>query len=131
MIRPLQRLTYFSCNLMQGPRWRVAESVGALLAVARIRNAHLRISGALLFNDGCFAQILEGEAEDLTWLFAAISADPRHCNVTLLHRGPATEREFGDFAMHYVETQPVLPPPGASLNDTLFQRLATVVHGGV
>lgn len=131
MIRPLQRLTYFSCNLIRGPRWRVAEEIEALLAVARMRNAHLRISGALLFNDGCFAQILEGEAENLNWLFARISADSRHCNVTLLHRGPAMEREFPDWAMHYVETEPALPPPGASLGDTLFQRLATVVHGGM
>lgn len=131
MIRPLERLTYFSCNLLRGPRWRVTEEVDALLTVARIRNAHLRITGALLFNDGCFAQILEGQSDDLSWLFASISADPRHCNVTLLQRAAVAERAFPDWAMQYVEAEPVPPPSGAGLRETLFQRLATVVHGGV
>lgn len=131
MFRPLLRLSYFSCNLLRGPHWRVAEQIDDLLTAARIRNAHLRITGALLFNDGCFAQILEGEAEDVNWLFDAIALDRRHCNVTLLQRAEATERAFPDWAMHYVETVPVLPPPGAALGETLFQRLATVVHGGM
>lgn len=131
MVHRLLRLSYFSCNLLRGPQWRVAEEIGAMLAVARIRNAHLRITGALLFNDGCFAQILEGEAEDVTWLFEAIRRDPRHCNVTLLQQAVATERAFADWAMQYVETEPVRPPPGAALAETLFQRLATVVHGGI
>jgi len=130
MIHPLERLTYFSCNLLRGPPWRVSREIEALLAAARIRNAHLRVTGALMFNDGCFAQILEGEAEDLSWLFASISADPRHCNVTLLQRAPIRERALPDWAMHGVETEPVLPPPGAALGESLFHRLATVVHGG-
>lgn len=131
MIQPLTRLSYFSCNLLRGPRWRVAEEIDAMLAVARIRNAHLRITGALVFNDGCFAQILEGETEDVEWLFRRIAQDRRHCNVTLLQRAVVTERAFPEWAMHYVETEPVLPPPGASQGETLFQRLATVVHGGM
>jgi hypothetical protein len=130
MIHDLERLSYFSCNLLHGPRWRVAEEIEALLAVARIRNAHLRITGALLFHDGCFAQILEGDREDLTWLFASISADPRHCNVTLLQRGPILERAFADWSMHYIETEPVLPPTGVPPRENLFIRLVTLAHGG-
>ncbi len=106
------------------------EAIAALLAVARSRNRAMNVTGALVFNDGCFAQILEGGREELNHLFSAIQADPRHCNVTLLQRGPVAERAFGDWAMSYIETEPVRPLPGAALRDTLFQRLATVVHGG-
>ncbi|UPY37404.1 BLUF domain-containing protein [Sediminicoccus sp. KRV36] len=130
MLRPLTRLTYFSANLMRGPRWRVAEEVGALLAVARIRNAHLRITGALVVTDDCFAQILEGEAEDLDWLFRSIQADPRHCNVTLIQRALVPERAFADWAMSHVETEPRRPAAGALQDETLFQRLAHAAHGG-
>ncbi|MBX9749133.1 MAG: BLUF domain-containing protein [Roseococcus sp.] len=128
---PLERLTYFSRNLLHGPHWRVAEEMDALLRVARIRNAYLRITGALLCHDDCFAQILEGESEDLTWVFAAITADPRHCEVTLLQRTPIAERAFPDWTMHYVEPECLMPPPGAARGESLFQRLATLAHGGV
>lgn len=128
---PLERLIYFSRNLLRGPRWRVAEEMDSLLRKARIRNAYLRITGALLFHDDCFAQILEGESEDLTWVFAAIHADPRHCEVTLLQRTPIAERAFPDWSMHYVEPERILRPPGAARGESLFERLATLAHGGV
>ncbi len=128
---PLERLTYFSRALLRGPHWRVAEELDALLRVARIRNAYLRITGALLFHDDCFAQILEGDPEDLSWVFATISADPRHCDVTLLQRTPIAERAFPDWSMHCVEPECALRPPGAAPGESLFQRLATLAHGGV
>ena len=127
---PLERLTYFSRALLRGPHWRVAEEMDALLRVVRIRNAYLRITGALLFHDDCFAQILEGDPEDLSWVFGAISADPRHCEVTLLQRAPIAERAFPDWSMHYVKPDCILRPPGAAPGESLFQRLATLVHGG-
>ncbi len=129
-IHRLERLTYFSRNLMPGPRWRVAEQLRALLDGARIRNAHLGITGALMLHDGCFAQVLEGDREELSSLFASISADPRHCNVTLLQRGPITERAFMDFGMRHIETDETMPPPGVIAVENLFLRLATEAHGG-
>ena len=130
MLQPLQRLSYFSKNLMRGPSWRVRAELDQLLERARVRNRYFRITGALLFNDGCFAQILEGEAEDLNFVFQSIQADPRHCNVTLLQRDSVDERAFGDWAMDFIDAEPVRPPIGATHGETLFQRLATVVHGG-
>jgi hypothetical protein len=128
---PLERLTYFSRALLRGPHWRVADQLDALLRAVRIRNAYLRITGALLFHDDCFAQILEGDPEDLSGVFAAISADPRHCDVTLLHRAPIAERAFPDWTMHCVEPERFRRPPGAVPGESLFQRLATLAHGGV
>lgn len=130
MLRPLQRLSYFSNNLLDGPPWRVRAELDRLLERARVRNRYFRITGALLFNDGCFAQILEGEADDLNFVFQSIQADSRHSNVTLLQHDSIQERAFGDWAMDFIDATPVRLPPGATQGDTLFQRLATVVHGG-
>lgn len=130
MLQPLQRLSYFSKNLLRGPFWRVRAELDQLLERARVRNRYFRITGALLFNDDCFAQVLEGEAEDLDFVFHSIQADSRHCNVTLLQREAISERAFGDWAMDFIDAAPVRAPPGATHGETLFERLATVVHGG-
>lgn len=127
MIRPLQRLTYFSRSLIRGPSWFVEGEISRFLALARERNRMLLITGALLFSEGCFAQILEGEAEDLNTLFPSIQADPRHDGVTLMQRGQIAQRAFAGWDMSYIgptECDPRPPGPGTSL----FQRLASVVQ---
>lgn len=122
----LERLIYFSRAMMGGPAWRVGLEMEALLRAVRLRNAYWRVTGVLLFHDDCFAQILEGGSEDLTGIFAAITADPRHCEVTLLQRAPIMERAFADWSMHYIEPAPQVRGSGESL----FLRLATLAHGG-
>lgn len=130
MMQSLQRLTYFSRNLLSGPRWRVDEQLGVLLTGARLRNRHMSVTGTLLFNDDCFAQILEGTGEALDAIYGSILVDARHSDVTLMQRQDVPERAFPDWAMQYVGEAPILPPTGAPPGETLFQRLATVVHGG-
>lgn len=122
----LERLIYFSRALVSGPSWRVGLEMEALLRAVRLRNAYWCVTGMLLFHEDCFAQILEGESEDLTGIFAAITADPRHCEVTLLQRAPVRERAFAGWSMHYIEPASPLGRPGESL----FLRLASVAHGG-
>ncbi len=129
MIRPLQRLTYFSRSLIRGPAWFVEGEISRLLSLARERNRMLQVTGTMLFSDGCFAQILEGEGEDLNTLFPSIQADPRHEGVTVLQRGQISERAFGGWDMSYIgRADTTVRPPGAAAGETLFQRLANVVQ---
>lgn len=64
-----------------------------------IRAAHARhgaegLGGALIFLDGCFAQVLEGAPRRLDDAFARIRRDTRHDAVTLRARAPALCRLF-------------------------------------
>jgi hypothetical protein len=73
----------------------------ALLAKAREKNDRLGITGLLLFKDGDFIQLLEGERPAVREVFDAIQADPRHSGVIVLLEGEAEGRLFADWSMGF------------------------------
>jgi hypothetical protein len=78
------------------------EQVRALVAGARLRNAALEVTGALLYTGSHFAQWLEGPPEALSSLMQSIEHDRRHTQVhILLHEGTA-QRRFAAWQLHYV-----------------------------
>ncbi|PZW48385.1 FAD-dependent sensor of blue light [Humitalea rosea] len=123
----LHRLTYFSRSLLRGPAWFVEAEIERLRHTSEARNRAAGITGSLLFNDGCFAQILEGPAAALDRLFAAICADPRHSHVTVLQEVTATARAFPDTPLSYIGPTLTLPPRGAAV--PLFERIEQVARG--
>ena len=78
--------------------------IGAILTAARRINERLRITGALMFNAGCFVQLLEGPVGAVDQLFERIRTDPRHHDVVVLSRRPVSDRLFPDWAMGFVPT---------------------------
>jgi len=97
------RLIYVSRNALDGPVAEVEAEVGRILDASRRNNARDGITGALLFSDTCFAQVLEGEYDVIHSVFERIQIDPRHADTVVLACGPA-EREFGDWSMAYAGT---------------------------
>ena len=73
-----------------------------ILRAARVNNASLGITGALMLYDDWFAQLLEGTEAAVRGLFDRIAADPRHNGVELLDQGPSERRLFERWAMAYV-----------------------------
>lgn len=73
----------------------------ALLAQSRNNNLHTDITGMLLYMEGCFFQVLEGEADQLERLFDKISKDPRHHDVMKLILEPIEERCFSNWTMGF------------------------------
>jgi EAL domain-containing protein (putative c-di-GMP-specific phosphodiesterase class I) len=82
------------------------EELGRLLARARRHNADNGITGMLLYAEGSFFQVLEGEAEVIDRLFAIIARDKRHRDITVIIREPIARREFGDWSMGYASITP-------------------------
>lgn len=85
-----ERLVYVS---------RVAPGVGPrdaydIVRTAHNRNSQIGLTGALLFIDGCFVQVLEGDSFHLRQCFAKIAADPRHVDVQLRECVAIAERLF-------------------------------------
>ena len=76
-----------------------------LLARARTNNERLGVSGMLLYHEGSFLQVLEGEAAVLAALFGVISADKRHHRVVALLKRKVDARHFGDWRMGFVSTK--------------------------
>jgi hypothetical protein len=56
-----------------------------ILSVSQNKNHNLRISGLLVFGNGRFIQLLEGDKENVQDLFySTIQRDPRHTDVKVL-----------------------------------------------
>ena len=72
-----------------------------MLKEANERNKETGITGMLLYKDGQFMQVLEGEAEAVTATFSRINRDPRHHGIMVLVRGSVQERRFPTWSMAF------------------------------
>lgn len=73
----------------------------ALLDKSRQNNARLGVTGILLYRDGDFLQLLEGEEPAVRQLYQRISADPRHVGVRTLVEERCEQRLFEDWSMGF------------------------------
>lgn len=96
------RLVYASRNMLQGDDSAVAASVLQILQTSQRNNARCGVTGALLFNKGAFAQVLEGPRASVEATFERIQRDARHGDVTVLQCGPAAARCFANWSMAFV-----------------------------
>ncbi|MCJ2139100.1 BLUF domain-containing protein [Methylobacterium sp. E-066] len=112
----LYRLVYASKNLFHGSEAELTAVVGQILASSQRNNARADVTGALMFNAGAFAQVLEGPRQGVEETFERIQCDGRHGDVTVLQCGPTESRNFANWSMAYV---------GASVGgQARFSRLA-------
>jgi hypothetical protein len=72
-----------------------------VVEAARIKNAVLGLSGALLFTGTHFAQILEGPKTALNAMMHTLQTDDRHENITVIERSAINTRRFADWQMAY------------------------------
>lgn len=108
MTEALHRLVYYSRNrITEGPE-ALAEAIASILAASQVNNARMDVTGALMFNAGCFAQVLEGPRAAVEDIFEQIQQDERHGDVSLLAFGLTPARAFERWSMGFV---------GASVND--------------
>jgi hypothetical protein len=70
-----------------------------MAAVSANNNLRDGITGALLFKEGTFMQVLEGDEAAVCRTFAKIASDPRHQGLITLLRGVIEERLFPEFSM--------------------------------
>lgn len=78
------------------------EDLEQILAAARDFNRKHGITGMLVFSEGNFLQILEGEDAAVTDLMdKRIAVDPRHRNILVLDREPIAARDFPDWRMGF------------------------------
>ena len=78
------------------------EDLEDILERAQLNNARSGITGALVYVDGSFVQVLEGEAEAVHRLMQRICTDLRHEAVTVLQAQAVAMAVFADWRMAYV-----------------------------
>jgi len=74
-----------------------------LLMQARALNERQFITGALVYGDGQFMQVMEGEEAVVKDLYERVAKDPRHHDVRTLAEGPIATRSFAQWSMAFGE----------------------------
>jgi hypothetical protein len=88
----------------------------AILEVSQRNNTRDGITGMLLYEDGTFIQVLEGEDAVVESTFERISKDPRHGKILLIARLELEQRSFHDWEMGFFDASggQLLKLPGYS-----------------
>ena len=74
-----------------------------LLGRSRTKNAGLGVTGILLYRQGTFLQVLEGQRSQVEELYATISGDTRHHAVDTVLVEDRQERRFPDWTMGFAD----------------------------
>lgn len=103
------------------------ESVLASIHSHAVRNntAHT-LSGMLLYSNGRFLQVLEGERKDVHHTFGYIKQDPRHDHVTLVSEKEIAEKSFSHWNMgfkHLHKEELLAFPEYAAYLDSSFENI--------
>ena len=72
-----------------------------ILAISRKNNQAKNITGMLIYGEGTFIQVIEGNDGDLENLYKKIELDPRHKNLIKLTEGTLKKRNFSDWSMGF------------------------------
>ena len=76
--------------------------VRELVEASRHNNERLGISGMLLYVEGSFFQVLEGDSATVSALYATIQRDPRHTHITQIICESIPRRTFAGWSMGYL-----------------------------
>lgn len=95
----MQRLLYISESHI--PETDAQTVVTQIVELAQIKNARLGLTGALLFTDKYFVQVLEGSQQAIQTLMVRLHTDPRHGNISVVDESPIKCRLFPDWHMAY------------------------------
>ncbi len=76
-------------------------ALSALLDQSTNNNAAAGITGMLLYGNGTFLQLLEGDEPAVDALLLRILRDPRHHGARILHRRAVTERQYPGWNMGF------------------------------
>jgi len=96
------RLVYASTSLLSDEPDLACEQIEQILLVSRRNNEVAEITGALLFSDTNFSQVLEGPRAEVERLYETLNHDPRHKDLLLLLSERLGARQFPDWSMAYI-----------------------------
>lgn len=94
---PIYQISYVSAEKEQMSE----TALDRLLYLSRSRNKSIGVTGMLLYHEGSFLQVLEGNEPDVLEVWGRISKDERHHRKVVVFSGPVEERVFEDWSMGY------------------------------
>jgi len=78
------------------------DNLQSILMESLRHNSDHNITGILLYDQGSFCQVLEGDKKDVLSLFKKIKKDKRHFNVITISEKDIQYREFSAWSMRFI-----------------------------
>ncbi len=72
-----------------------------ILKQARVNNTAKGVTGLLIYYDGSFLQLLEGEQQAVQQTYDIIAKDMRHSRINIIGTQEVEERSFADWSMGF------------------------------
>jgi hypothetical protein len=94
-----------------------------LLYRSYLRNTSAGVTGALIFENNRFGQVIEGPKAQIEDLWERIQKDTRHKNIRLLESKPVEHRSFSKWTMVFQGSEEVakkLPEIAMAVEDVNF-----------
>ena len=92
-----------------------------MLEQAREKNLRLGLTGMLLYKNGSFMQMLEGDKQTVLDLYDTITVDNRHKGNITIMTGDIKKRNFKEWSMGFCNMDKVLDLP--TLGDYIKENL--------
>ncbi len=128
MNESLCRILYCSKNLISYEENQQEKMLSNILQTARRKNPEQNVTGALFYNSGYFAQVLEGPKKSIEKVFERIQQDERHGDVTVLECSECETRDFGEWSMAHVA--PMTGVEASIAEDTLSRAMTAPSGSG-
>ena len=102
-----------------------------VLKYTRNWNNEHGITGILLYSDGNFFQVLEGEKELLKSLLSRIIKDERHTNVMVIFEKEVSETKFDDYQSDFISLDSCFQSKNIELYLSQIEKLNPKIHSSV
>jgi len=102
-----------------------------VLNFSRNWNNDHNITGILLYSEGNFFQVLEGEKELLKTLFSRISIDKRHQNVMVIFEKEVSQPKFEDYQSDFISLDSRFEPEEINLYFSQIEKLNPNIQSSV
>lgn len=103
MTSAVKRVLYLSRSNIGFEDGDFENAIRNILGACARNNAPAKITGALLYDRGRFVQWLEGPAREVDQLYAVVTRDDRHCDVTTLISETSDRRRFAEWRMAFTK----------------------------
>lgn len=122
MTNSVYQLIYCSRNIAKDFDHDVAAEMAKILDLSRHNNTRDGLTGALLYSNGAFAQVLEGPMSALEIAFERIQCDPRHNEITVIRMDHTPKRAFGDWSMAHAGQASTSALTGQALSNAIESK---------
>jgi len=97
---------YYILYISVASQYMNEDELGTILSVSRRNNRRDELTGVLLYGNGRFIQLLEGDQEIVSRTFERLRSDRRHLDLTVIASGNLAERCFPDWFMGFKAIRP-------------------------